>query len=287
MEGSRCVLQPSRSVQFSRWTCQSSDKLVPKQRVWTPLLSNLSMLAYFHSLKPVVWWGSFHYAISSRDLPYSIPHTQQRCSCHARPTSMQFLLCLDYISATSMPSLLCPYLGDYCIQNFHLGRYFVEYTVGNLVLWRRVSGAVKRDFRTYIRRYTSPNEIFEYGYPFPYEILQFRLKLKRCKPHNAARHSTKCGVINDVKLFPTVYRRIYWRKFLTFPNQKSRYKSKCIRIRSYCAFTSIKTLLRSYRFQQCSQCVLQVLTASIYFFEGVLRIWLRVTVGNYMYLRYK
>ena len=30
----------------------------------------------------------------------------------------------------------------------------------------------------------------------------------RCKPHNAARHLMKCDVINDVKLFPTVYRRI-------------------------------------------------------------------------------
>ena len=42
------------------------------------------------------------------------------------------------------------YLGDNCIQNFHLGRYIVGYTVGNLVLRRRVSGAVKRDFRTYM-----------------------------------------------------------------------------------------------------------------------------------------
>ena len=41
-------------------------------------------------------------------------------------------------------------LGDNCIQNSHLGRYIVGFTVGNLVLRRRVSGAVKRDFRTYI-----------------------------------------------------------------------------------------------------------------------------------------
>ena len=41
-------------------------------------------------------------------------------------------------------------LGENCIQNFHLGRYIVGYTVGNLVLRRRVSGAVKRDFRTCI-----------------------------------------------------------------------------------------------------------------------------------------
>ena len=39
------------------------------------------------------------------------------------------------------------YLGDNCIQFFYLGRYIVGYTVGNLVLRRRVSGAVKRDFR--------------------------------------------------------------------------------------------------------------------------------------------
>ena len=41
-------------------------------------------------------------------------------------------------------------LGDNCIQKFNLGRYIVGYTVGNLVLRQRASGAVKRDFRTYI-----------------------------------------------------------------------------------------------------------------------------------------
>ena len=42
----------------------------------------------------------------------------------------------------------------------------------------------------------------------------------------------KGDVIHGVKLFPTVYRRIYCCKFLTLSNQKSRYKSKCIRIDS-------------------------------------------------------
>ena len=65
-------------------------------------------------------------------------------------------------------------LGDNCIQNFHLGRYIVGYTVGNLVLRRR--GAVKRDFRTYIRRYTSPNENFEYGYPHSNALLTVSLQ---------------------------------------------------------------------------------------------------------------
>ena len=49
------------------------------------------------------------------------------------------------------------------------------------------------------------------------------------EPHKAARHQTKGDVTDDVKLFPTVYRRIYCRKFLTLSNQTSRYKRKCIR----------------------------------------------------------
>ena len=56
------------------------------------------------------------------------------------------------------------------------------------------------------------------------------LCMERCKPHKAARHPTKCDVINDVKLFPAVYRKIYCRKFLTLSNQTSRYKLMCIRM---------------------------------------------------------
>ena len=48
----------------------------------------------------------------------------------------------------------------------------------------------------------------------------------RIKPHVIHRNV----VINDVKMFPAVYRRIYSRKFLTLSNQTSLYKSKCIRI---------------------------------------------------------
>ena len=52
----------------------------------------------------------------------------------------------------------------------------------------------------------------------------------RRKPHKGICHQVKCDMINDVKLFPTVYRRIYSRKFLTLSNQMSRYKRKYIRI---------------------------------------------------------
>ena len=119
------------------------------------------------------------------------------------------------------------HLGNNCIQHFHLGRYII----GNLVLQPRASGAVKRDFRPYIRQYTSPNENFEYGYPHSNALLQYHLKLERWKPHKAAHHPTKFDIINDVKQFATVYRRIYRHKFLRLSNhQKSLCKNKCIRI---------------------------------------------------------
>ena len=42
-------------------------------------------------------------------------------------------------------------LGDNCIQKLYLERYIIRYTVGNLVLRRRISGAVKHDFQTYFQ----------------------------------------------------------------------------------------------------------------------------------------
>ena len=103
------------------------------------------------------------------------------------------------------------------------------YTVGNLVLWRCVSGAVKRDFRTYIRRYTSPNENFENGYPHSNALLTFShqkgseqyfvapicpASASSIKPIASCIYSPvnqcKATLRNDVR-FPTVYRRIYCR----------------------------------------------------------------------------
>ena len=66
--------------------------------------------------------------------------------------------------------------------------------------------------------------------PILMHFLQFHLELERCKLHNAALHSTKCSMINDVKMFPAVYRSIYCPKLLTLSNQMTRYKSKYIRI---------------------------------------------------------
>ena len=128
---------------------------------------------------------------------------------------------------------VCLYLGDNCIQNFHLGRYIVGYTVENLVLRRRLSGAVKRDFRTYIRRYTSQNENSEYGYPHSNALLTFDSENVLCcaytssdasciKPLASCIYSLvnqrKATLRNDVG-FPTVYRRTYCRKLMTLTNQ--------------------------------------------------------------------
>ena len=79
-------------------------------------------------------------------------------------------------------------------------------------------------------QYTSPNENFEYGYLHSNVLLQVHLKLEHCKPHKVARHPMKYDIINGIKLFLTVYCRIYCRKFLTLSNQTLRYKSKCIRM---------------------------------------------------------
>ena len=88
--------------------------------------------------------------------------------------------------------------------------YIVGYTVLNLVLRDR---AVGRDLQLYIRRYTYPNENFEHYYPHSNALLHSRLKLEHCKLHKAAHHPTKRDIINDIKLFPTVYRRIYSQIF--------------------------------------------------------------------------
>ena len=42
-------------------------------------------------------------------------------------------------------------------------KYIVGYIVRDSILWRGANGAIKRVFRPYICRYTSPNENFEYG----------------------------------------------------------------------------------------------------------------------------
>ena len=52
----------------------------------------------------------------------------------------------------------------------------------------------------------------------------------RIKMYKGINHSTKYDVINDVKLFPTVYCRIYCCKLLTLSNQMSHYKGKCVRM---------------------------------------------------------
>ena len=52
----------------------------------------------------------------------------------------------------------------------------------------------------------------------------------------------KCEVINDVKLFPAVYHRIYCHKILMLANQTSRYKSKCIRMHHFIAVAEVRTI---------------------------------------------
>ena len=115
------------------------------------------------------------------------------------------------------------YLGDNCIQNVHLGRYIVSYMVGNCIL---------------CQRYTSPNENVEYGYPHSNAFFNsYSSKTQYFAPNwsfvnnvKQLRQPITSDVTYDVGA-PTIYRRIYWHKFLTLSNQTSCYIRKCIRIK--------------------------------------------------------
>ena len=86
--------------------------------------------------------------------------------------------------------------------------------------------------------FISPNEQFEYGYPhsnaflclFTVKIF-FRLESEHYKPHRAACHTTKCDIINDIKLFPTITQNILLH-ISNFIQQTPYYISKCIRMNS-------------------------------------------------------
>ena len=118
-------------------------------------------------------------------------------------------------------------------------RYIVGYMVGNFVLRRRASLAVKRNFWPYNRRYTSPNENFEYGYPHSNALFNiYSSKAQHFAPNwsfvsnvKQLRQPSTNDVTYDIGA-PTVYSRIYWCKFLTLSNQTSRYICKCIRMES-------------------------------------------------------
>ena len=71
-------------------------------------------------------------------------------------------------------------------------------------------------------------------YPHSNAILQFYLNFEGYMPHKVACHLTKCDVINDIKLFQTVYHRIYCPKFLMLSNQMLGYKSRCISVLTKC-----------------------------------------------------
>ena len=50
-------------------------------------------------------------------------------------------------------------------------------------------------------------KLLNYGYPYSNALLQFCLKLKPCEEHKSTCPTMKCDVMNEIKLFPTVYPR--------------------------------------------------------------------------------
>ena len=97
---------------------------------------------------------------------------------------------------------------------------------------RYINRAVKLNFRSYMRSYTSPNVHYESVVPILMNLCAFPVKifiLSHLRELLAACHLRKSDihVCNDVKLLLTVY-----SKYLTRSNQRSRYKSKSISIDS-------------------------------------------------------
>ena len=91
--------------------------------------------------------------------------------------------------------------------------------VGNFVLRRCVRRAVKNVISERISDKIPPQmKILNMVIPILmhfYSLVSNWIGASRIKPHKGVRHPTKYDVINDVKLFPTVYHRIYCPKFLT------------------------------------------------------------------------
>ena len=87
--------------------------------------------------------------------------------------------------------------------------------------------AVKRDSDSISGEIPPQMKILNMVIPILMHFCSFVSNLRVASPKNA-RHPMKCDIISDVKLFSTVYCRIYCRKFLTLYYQASRYKVKCI-----------------------------------------------------------
>ena len=92
-----------------------------------------------------------------------------------------------------------------CQQNFYFGSYIVRYTVGN-----EISDCISDDLPPQMKILNMVIPILMHFFSFFYQTGA----LERYMPHKTACHPRKCYVINDAKLFRTVY-----RKFLTLSNQ--------------------------------------------------------------------
>ena len=105
-------------------------------------------------------------------------------------------------------------------KNVHLGRYINTYTVGNFSFTVMHEQSCKTLFMTIhpTNIYTTQNENFEYGYPNSiaqylclftinlYFISNWSITIQDYYLHKVACSPTKCDIIDDVKLFSTVYR---------------------------------------------------------------------------------
>ena len=127
-------------------------------------------------------------------------------------------------------SLIPPKFSGYLYSKFSFGEVYNWASCQNFRFKVTHEQSLKMWLWPYIQPNTSRNEYLEYGYPHYNALMNLfaiksllHLKSELCKLHKAACHSTKCGVINDIKIFVTVYCRIYCPKFLALSYQTSLY----------------------------------------------------------------
>ena len=100
-------------------------------------------------------------------------------------------------------------LWDNCIQNFHLWRY---------IFTAKPDRSPKTRFPTvvYLTIYVPKWKFWIWLSTF-YCTSAVLSQIGVLQPQKATCHPTKCDIINDIKLFPTVYHKICLRKFWCYP----------------------------------------------------------------------
>ena len=139
------------------WLRNKNNNFQLHTLIWRPVTDHTPTHCFMrkrHRTLTDAWQQEHNFPLLQPDEGHQAPHDKPRNNTKS-PQTMGATINNESTTSRATASEL----GDNCIQNFHFFRYIVG-SVGNLVLQRRESRAIKCNFRTYIRQYTSKNENF-------------------------------------------------------------------------------------------------------------------------------